>query len=249
MKRLENKVAVITGASSGIGRETALLFGREGAKVAVSDINQEDGDKVVDEIKRTGGEAFFIKANVAVEDDVKNLVEQTVKQFGKLDVFFANAGINIEGEVDILEAKDWQKVIDVNLTSVYLSNKYAIKQFKKQGTGGAIVNTGSIHSFVAREGLSAYSASKGGVKMLTQQVGTTYAKDGIRCNMINPGYIKTPLVETVPENIKKTLVSLHPAGRLGEPIEVANAVLFLASDEASFITGASLKIDGGYTAV
>ncbi|WP_181305473.1 SDR family NAD(P)-dependent oxidoreductase [Rufibacter sp. XAAS-G3-1] len=249
MNRLENKVAIITGAASGIGKETALLFAREGAKVTVSDINVENGNKVVEEIKNNGGEAFFVTANVASEEDVRHLVDETVEKFGKLDVFFANAGINIEADVDTLELDKWQKVIDVNLTSTFLCNKYAVQQFKKQGTGGAIVNNGSIHSFVARRGLTAYAASKGGVKMLTQMVGTTYGEDKIRCNMVCPAYIKTPLMDTVTAEIKDQLVGLHPAGRLGEPIEVANAVLFLASDEASFITGTSLKVDGGYTAV
>lgn len=151
--------------------------------------------------------------------------------------------------MDQLELEKWQKVVDVNLTSTFLCNKYAVQQFKKQGGGGAIVNNGSIHSFVARRGLTAYASTKGGVKMLTQMVGTTYAKEGIRCNMICPAYINTPLTLTVSPEIRGHLAELHPIGRLGEPIEVARAVLFLASDEASYITGTSLKVDGGYTAV
>ena len=140
-------------------------------------------------------------------------------------------------------------MIDVNLKSVYLSDRYAIKQFKKQGTGGVIVNSGSIHSYVAREGLAAYSASKGGVKLLTQQIAAESGKDGIRAVAIAPGYIKTPLIDTLSKDVIDNLVNLHPIGRLGEPIEVAKTVLFLASDDASFITGVTIPIDGGYTSV
>ena len=140
---------------------------------------------------------------------------------------FANAGINIEADIHELDFAKWQKVIDVNLTSVYLSDKYAIEQFQKQGTGGAIVNSGSIHSFVARDGLTAYSASKGGVKMLTQQIASRYSKDGIRANAITPGYIETPLMNTLSQDVIDSLVSLHPAGRLGKPIEVAKTVYSL----------------------
>ncbi len=213
--------------------------------MTISDINQETGNKVVGEIKGNGGEAIFVKADAASETDVQNLVNETVSAFGKLDVFFANAGINIEADVDQLELEKWQKVIDVNLTSTFLCNKCAVQQFKKQGTGGAIVNNGSIHSFVARKGLTAYASSKGGVKMLTQMVGTTYAKEKIWSNMVCPAYTN----QTISSEIRGQLADLHPFGRLGEPIEVADAVLFMASDDASFITGTSLKVDGVYTAV
>lgn len=196
-----------------------------------------------------GYSTLFVKTNVADEADIQNLIDKTVEKFGKLDVMFANAGINIEATVEELETEDWQKVIDVNLKSVYLSDRYAIKQFKKQGTGGVIVNSGSIHSFVARQGLAAYAASKGGVKLLTQQIASEVSKDGIRAVAIAPAYIKTPLMQSLSQDVIDNLVSLHPIGRLGEPIEVARAVLFLASDDASFITGITLPIDGGYTAV
>ncbi len=196
-----------------------------------------------------GYSTIFVKTNVADEADIANLVEQTVAKFGKLDIMFANAGINIESTLENLETDDWQKVIDVNLKSVYLSDRYAIKQFRKQGSGGVIINSGSIHSLVAREGLAAYAATKGGVKLLTQQIAAEVSKDGIRAVAIAPGYIKTPLMNTLSQEVIDNLVSLHPIGRLGEPIEVARTVLFLASDDASFITGITLPIDGGYTAV
>jgi|SRR5690554_1000522 len=247
-KRFEKRVVIATGAASGLGEATAIEFAKEGAHVVLSDISDK-GKEVSDRLNNEGYSTIFVKADVADEKDVINLVNQAVEKFGKLDVMFANAGINIEATVENLELDDWQKVIDVNLKSVYLSNKYAIKQFRKQGTGGAIINTGSIHSLMARQGLAAYSASKGGVKMLTQQVASEVAKDGIRANAIAPGYIQTPLINTLSQDVIDSLVSLHPIGRLGQPIEVARTVLFLASDDASFISGVTLPIDGGYTAV
>lgn len=246
--RFEDKVVIVTGAASGLGEASAIEFAKEGAKVVLSDVS-ETGKEISDKLNADGHDTAFIKADVASEKEVKNLVSKTVELYGKLDVMFANAGINIEGQVHELEFEDWKKVLDINLNGVYFCDKYAIQQFKKQGTGGAIVNMGSIHSHVARTGLTAYSASKGGVKMLTQQIAAHYTKDGIRCNTICPAYIRTPIIDTVPKEIQAKLESLHPIGRLGEPIEVAKAVLFLASDDASFISGSSLLVDGGFTAV
>lgn len=248
MKRFENKVAIVTGAGSGLGEATALEFAKEGASVVLADISDQTAE-LSEKMNADGYSTIFVKTNVADEGDIANLVEQTVAKFGKLDIMFANAGINIEKTLENLETDDWQKVIDVNLKSVYLSDRYAIKQFRKQGTGGVIINSGSIHSLVAREGLAAYAATKGGVKLLTQQIASEVSKDGIRAVAIAPGYIKTPLINTLSQEVIDNLVSLHPIGRLGEPIEVARTVLFLASDDASFITGITLPIDGGYTAV
>lgn len=247
--RFTNKAVIVTAAASGLGESAAMAFAAEGAKVIVSDISIEQGQAVVNKITAQGGQAFFVKADVSNEEEVKNLFEQAVEQYGKVDVIFANAGINIEANVDELDSKDWQKIIDINLNGVFYCDKYAVQQFKKQGTGGAIVNNGSIHSMVARDKLTAYSAAKGGVKMLTQMVGTSHAKEGIRCNMVCPGYINTPLTETITPEIRAGIAALHPIGRMGEPKEVSAAVLFLASDDASFITGTSLLVDGGYTAV
>lgn len=247
-KRFENKVVIVTGGANGLGAASALEFAKEGAKVVIADIS-DAGKEISDKLTADGFSSIFVKTDVSNEQAMINLIEKTVEEFGKLDVMFANAGINIEATVEDLKVDDWQKVIDVNLKSVYLSNKYAIAQFKKQGSGGAIVNSGSIHSLVAREGLAPYSASKGGVKMLTQQVAAEVSKHGIRANAIAPGYIKTELINTLSQDVIDSLVSLHPMGRLGEPVEVAKTVLFLASDDASFISGVTLPIDGGYTAV
>jgi len=247
--RFVNKVCIVTGGANGLGAAECVQFAKEGGKVVVADIEEAAGKNVVEELKALGAEAIFIKADITVEEEVENLVAKTVETFGKLDVFVANAGINVEADVHELTLKDWQDVIEVNLTGVYLSNKIAVTQFIKQGTGGAIVNMGSIHSHVARRGLTPYSASKGGVLMLTKMVGATYADKGIRCNAVCPGYIRTRLTDTILPEIIPTLVNLHPMGRLGKPHEVAKTVAFLASDDASFITGTSILVDGGYSAV
>ncbi len=246
--RFQDKVAIVTGGASGLGEATVLEFVKEGAKVAIADIS-EKGQVFSEELNSKGYETIFVKTDVSREDEIKNLVSKTVEKYGKLDVMFANAGINIEADVHNLDLATWYKVIDVNLTSVFLSDKYAIEQFQKQGTGGVIINTGSIHSLVAREGLVPYSASKGGIKMLTQQIAARYSKEGVRANAIAPGYIETPLMNTLSQSVIDKLAGLHPMGRLGKPVEVAKTVLFLASDDSSFISGVTLPIDGGYTAV
>ncbi len=166
-----------------------------------------------------------------------------------MDVMFANAGILDDGDITDLDLKRWQKTININLTGVYLADKYAVEQFLKQGNGGAIVNTGSIHSLVAMPSITAYGAAKGGVKILTQTLAATYAKQGIRVNAIAPGYIDTPLLSAVNPELKAKLTKLHPLGRLGKPEEIAKGVAFLASDDASFIVGDTMVMDGGYTSI
>ncbi|MBY0085284.1 MULTISPECIES: SDR family NAD(P)-dependent oxidoreductase [Brevibacillus] len=245
--RLENKVAIVTGGASGIGETTVRLFAKEGAKVVIADFSPR-GNELAEELNQAGFDALFVKTDVTKEDEVKNMVSTTVEKYGKVDILFANAGIAKDAPGHLLSVDDWQRTIDINLTGVFLCDKYVIEQMLAQGTGGAIVNCGSIHSHAGKAGVTAYSSAKGGVKLLTQTLGLTYAKQGIRVNAVCPGYIDTPLIAGRNEALNEHLIGLHPMGRLGKPEEVAKAVLFLASDDASFVTGTSLLVDGGYTA-
>ncbi|MCM3146375.1 SDR family NAD(P)-dependent oxidoreductase [Brevibacillus sp. MER 51] len=245
--RLENKVAIVTGGASGIGETTVRLFAKEGAKIVIADFSPH-GTELAEELKQAGFDALFVKTDVTKETEVKNMVSATVEKYGKVDILFANAGIAKDAPGHLLSVDDWQRTIDINLTGVFLCDKYVIEQMLAQGTGGAIVNCGSIHSHAGKAGVTAYSSAKGGVKLLTQTLGLTYAKQGIRVNAVCPGYIDTPLIAGRNEALNEHLIGLHPMGRLGKPEEVAKAVLFLASDDASFVTGTSLLVDGGYTA-
>lgn len=246
--RFQSKVVIVTGGASGIGEATVRLFAKEGARVVIADFSDR-GQAVSDELRAAGFEALFVKTDVTKEQDVANMVEQTVKQYGRVDILFANAGIAHDAPADQLSMDSWQRTIDINLTGVFLCDKYAIQQMLTQDSGGAIVNCGSIHSHVGKAGVTAYASAKGGVKLLTQSMGADYASRGIRVNAVCPGYIDTPLIQGRTEAITQHLVGLHPMGRLGQPEEVAKAVLFLASEDASFITGTTLLVDGGYTAV
>jgi len=245
--RFENKVVIITGGASGIGLETAKAFAAEGAKVVIADF-ADQGEQVASNLQANGAEALFVKVDVTNEEQTINLITQTVNRFGKLDIMFANAGIANDAPAADLTYDNWKRTIDINLSGVFLSDKYAIEQFKKQGTGGIIVNTGSIHSFVSRDATTAYASAKGGVKLLTQNLCVAYAKENIRVNAVAPGYIDTPLINQASEAQKAGLASLHPQGRLGKAEEVAKVVLFLASEDASFVNGTTLLVDGGYTA-
>ncbi len=247
MSRFDDKVAIVTGGASGIGLETVKLFLNEGAKVVIGDYSDK-GDEVAKSLN-AGDNILFVQTNVTSEDQVKNLIAKTVEKFGHLDIMFANAGIANDANITELPLDKWQRTIDINLTGIFLSDKYALEQFIKQGTGGVIVNSGSIHSLVGLPNVTAYGAAKGGVKILTQTLAATYAKQGIRVNAIAPGYIDTPLLDKVNPGAKERLAKLHPLGRLGKPSEIAKAVAFLASDDASFVIGATLVADGGYTSV
>lgn len=247
MKMVENKVAVITGAGSGIGKATALLFAKEGAKVVVSDVNEEHGNDVVKEIVSGGMEAIFVKADTSKPEDNENLVKQTVEKFGRLDIAVNNAGIggplSLTGEYPV---DGWQKVIGINLSGVFYGMRYQIPAMLQYG--GSIVNMASILGAVGTRLSPAYVAAKHGVVGLTKAAALEYADKRIRVNSIGPGYINTPLLETLDEAARKALTSLHPMGRLGESDEVAELVVWLASSKSSFVTGAYYSIDGGYLA-
>ena len=243
----KNKVVIVTGGASGIGESTVRAFANQGAKVAIADMNIDKGNQLASELRESGKETIFIKTDVTNEQDQKNLIKETVKAFQGLDILFANAGIANDGVADKLSYEQWKRTIDINLSGVYLSNKYAIEYWLAHNLPGVIVNSGSIHSFVGKQGVTAYAASKGGVKLLTQTLATDYAAKNIRVNAVCPGYIDTPLLNHLTEKVKDDLRKLHPLGRLGSPEEVANVVLFLASDQASFVNGTSLLVDGGYT--
>ena len=251
MKKLQYKVAIITGSRRGIGKGIALAFAKEGCKVVISDyVEDKDGKKTVEEIKRLGSDAIFVKADVSKEKDVKNLVGKAVKKFGKLNIMVNNAGIVSFGTADTLTEKEWDKVINVNLKGVFFGTKYAAKQMLKQGKGGRIINISSIAGLVGFPGISAYCASKGGVTEFTREAALDYAKNGITVNAINPGVIETDMTKGMIEDkeTSKNLLENTPVGRFGNPEDIGNAALFLALDESSFITGHNLVVDGGWTA-
>lgn len=250
MKTLKDKVALITGAASGIGEATAKLFAAEGASVVVSDISEEKGTTVVDEIKEAGGKAIFVRSDTSKPDDHERLVKETVKAFGKLNIAVNNAGIGgASAPTGEYPVDSWQKVIDINLSGVFYGMKYQVPEMVKAGSG-SIVNIASILGQVGFENSPAYVASKHGVVGLTKATALEYAKKKVRVNSIGPGFIYTGLVneETMGKEAISSLEQKHAVGRLGTAKEVAELILFLASDKASFITGAYHPVDGGYLA-
>ena len=249
MKSLENKVAIVTGASSGIGEAIAITFGAAGAKVVVSDINEEGGNSVVEKIKSNGGKAIFIKADTSTAEENEKLVAETVKHFGGLDIAVNNAGIGgpaaLTGEYPV---EAWDKVIAVNLSGVFYGLRYQIPAILANG-GGNIINMASVLGQVGTKFSPAYVAAKHGVVGLTKAAAIEYADQKIRINSVGPGYIKTPLlVKHLSEDQMDSLIKQHPIGRLGESQEIAELVLWLASDKASFVTGTYYAADGGLLA-
>ena len=251
MGQLDGKVALITGAGSGIGRASALAFAREGARVAVADIVVEGGEETVRMVKEAGGEAFFIKVDVANAVEVEAMVNTVVDTYGRIDCAYNNAGI--EGRLASTDAYPedvFDKVIDINLTGVWLCMKYELPHMLKQGSG-AIVNTASGAGLIGVAGMSAYVASKHGVVGLTKTAALEYAKSGIRVNAVCPGLIQTPMVERITADqpqLGEALVAAEPIGRTGKPEEIAESVVWLSSDAASFVTGHAMSVDGGFVA-
>jgi NAD(P)-dependent dehydrogenase (short-subunit alcohol dehydrogenase family) len=249
--RVEGKVALITGGASGIGRATALTFAREGAKLIIADMNEEGGQQTVHLITEKGGKAIFVQTDVTQATAVEALISKAVETYGRLDCAHNNAGISGGGRALTAEyAEDmWHQVIAVNLTGVWLCMRYAIPQMLSQGSG-AIVNTASVAGLIGARGLAAYVASKHGVVGLTKTAALEYAQQGIRVNCVCPGVIHTPMTArglSDPER-RARIVASEPMGRVGTPEEVAEAVVWLCSDAASFVTGHTMTVDGGYVA-
>lgn len=246
LNQLYGKVALVTGASSGIGRATALAFARAGAKVVAASRRIAEGEETVRQIQEAGGEAIFVKTDVSKAAEVETLVNKTVDIYGRLDCAFNNAGIPSTGLLtDVLE-EDWDRVIDVNLKGTWLCLKYEIGAMLKLG-GGAIVNVASMGAVVGFSGYTSYCASKGGVIALTRAAAMEYAKSGIRINVVSPGAIETDMLATIPAHLLAQITAMHPIGRSGKPEEIAEAVVWLCSDAASFVMGHNMMIDGGYT--
>lgn len=251
MTSLSDKVAVVTGGSSGIGKETALTFAERGASVVVADLDEEGGNAVVAEIEEMGGEAIFVETDVTDPDSTERMVERAVEAFGRLDYAFNNAGIGGAQEpVHELDPGEWQTVVDVNLTGVFNSLQAELAQLLDQGEGGAIVNNSSILGQVGFANSSGYVAAKHGVIGLTKTAALENGETGVRINAVSPGFIETPLLEaggiTSDPEMREMIESKHAMNRLGQPEEVADAVVWLCSDEASFVTGETLGVEGGY---
>jgi len=247
--RLKDKVAVITGATSGIGRATALLFAKEGAKVVVVGRRRiTEGKQVVASIEKNGGQALFVQTDVSQEEEVKAMVSKTQEVFARIDILFSNAGILIPKNVTDMTSEEWDHLIRVNVRSAFLCCKYVVP-IMKEGDGGSIVIDSSVNALMAEPDIAAYCTSKGALNALTRALSVDYGKFNIRVNCLCPGWIETAMNAdyfAVPGNREKA-AKLHSLGRVGQPEEIAHAALFLASEEASFVTGSVLTVDGGLT--
>lgn len=239
----KEKVAVVTGGASGIGLATTKKLLSEGANVVILDLKMDE-----EIINGLGGNAIYLKCDVSNEENVKNCIEEIIKKFNHIDYLVANAGIGgSASKPHEVSMDEWNKVISVNQTGIFLLNKYVINEMLKNGKG-AVVNTSSMYGLVGSTTSFAYSASKGAINQMTRSLALTYARDNIRVNAIAPGYVDTPILSMVPDNIKEAMGNELPIGRLGKDTEIANLICYLLSDDASFITGAIIPIGGGFTA-
>jgi NAD(P)-dependent dehydrogenase (short-subunit alcohol dehydrogenase family) len=249
--RLQGKVALITGAAHGMGETEAKMFAKEGARVVVADVDEAEGQQVVAGIAEVGGEALFVRLDVTQEADWRQAIDRTVTTFGKLDILVNNAGISGSSGVDLFDTAAWDRVMAINAKGVFLGLKYAIPAMQRAG-GGSIVNISSISGFVGQDYIHmAYNASKGAVRIMTKSAAVQHAKDGIRVNSVHPGVMPPMRTSRVSANAeqRQRMLAQVPMGREGRREEVGCAVLFLASDEASYITGTEVVVDGGYLAL
>lgn len=244
--QFDGKVALVTGASSGIGRATAIAFARAGADIVAAGRRIAEGEETVRRIQEAGGKAIFVKTDVSKSAEVSALLSKTLDIYGRLDFAFNNAGIPASGPLTEMSEEEWDRLVDVNLKGTWLCLKYEIPAMLKQG-GGVIVNVASGAGVVGFANHAGYCATKGGVIALTRAAAIEYAKTGIRINVVSPGAIKTDMLATLPPDVLTQIAGGHPIGRTGKPEEVAEAVVWLCSDAASFIMGHNLLIDGGYT--
>jgi NAD(P)-dependent dehydrogenase (short-subunit alcohol dehydrogenase family) len=254
--RLEGKVALITGGAHGVegelmgfGGASARLFVQEGAKVVLGDIAVEDGGKTASQLRDAGHDALFVKLDVTNEQDWQNAIETTISNFGRLDIMVNNAGTGGPGDVEETTEDIWQSQMDVHAKGVFLGTKYAIPEMRKVG-GGSIINISSIYGIVGSVGSTAYHAAKGAIRIFTKSAAVQYASENIRVNSVHPGFIATPLTRPGFDDLERQefMLSRIPMGRIGDPYEIAKGIVYLASDESSYMTGSELVIDGGMTA-
>ncbi len=247
--KLQDKVAIITGGAAGIGFQTALLFLKEGAKVVFTDVNQAAGEKALNELKKESQDVLFVKQDVSQEADWETVVKKTKEAFGRIDILFNNAGIYVIKPIPEITMDDWNRMMGINVTGVFLGLKHVLPEIEKTGSG-SVINASSIAGLKGSPGHLMYGASKGAVRLMTKDAAAEYASKGIRINSIHPGYITTQMANYASETLnltKRELDKSYPLGRMGKPEEVAKMVLFLASDDSAFSTGAEFVMDGGVT--